>query len=52
MTSNAYFDHIILFSTAYLDVHIGCGMTRAVIEPLSQHWGFYFNALSDDWGVA
>ncbi|KAI8356218.1 hypothetical protein B0O80DRAFT_446896 [Mortierella sp. GBAus27b] len=26
----------------------GCGKTRAVIELLSQHWGFYFNALSDD----
>ncbi|KAI8345730.1 hypothetical protein B0O80DRAFT_266271 [Mortierella sp. GBAus27b] len=24
--------------------------TRAVIELLSQHWGFYFNASSDDWG--
>ncbi|KAF9555653.1 hypothetical protein EC968_008795, partial [Mortierella alpina] len=28
----------------------GCGKTRAVIELLSQHWGFYFNASSDDWG--
>ncbi|KAF9114994.1 hypothetical protein BGX30_006421, partial [Mortierella sp. GBA39] len=28
----------------------GCGKTHAVIEPLSQHWGFYFNASSDDWG--
>ncbi|KAI8595060.1 hypothetical protein EDD21DRAFT_425759 [Dissophora ornata] len=27
-----------------------CGKTRAVIELLSQHWGFYFNASSDDWG--
>ncbi|CAO3568650.1 unnamed protein product [Mortierella alpina] len=26
----------------------GCGKTRAVIELLSQHWGFYFNASSDD----
>lgn len=24
--------------------------TRAVIELLSQHWGFYFNASNDDWG--
>ncbi|KAF9571082.1 hypothetical protein BGW38_008680, partial [Lunasporangiospora selenospora] len=29
-----------------------CGKTRAVIELLSQHWGFYFNASSDDWGSA
>jgi hypothetical protein len=29
---------------------IGCGKTRAVIELLSQHWGFYFNAADDDWG--
>ncbi|KAF9924400.1 hypothetical protein BGZ67_009274 [Mortierella alpina] len=28
----------------------GCGKTRAVTELLSQHWGFYFNASSDDWG--
>ncbi|KAF9949957.1 hypothetical protein BGZ65_006950, partial [Modicella reniformis] len=28
----------------------GCGKTRAVIELLSQHWGFYFNASGDDWG--
>ncbi|KAH7028688.1 hypothetical protein BKA57DRAFT_511480 [Linnemannia elongata] len=28
----------------------GCGKTRAVIELLSQHWGFYFNAADDDWG--
>ncbi|KAF9923555.1 hypothetical protein BGZ67_009766, partial [Mortierella alpina] len=28
----------------------GCGKTRAVIELLSQQWGFYFNASSDDWG--
>ncbi|KAF9537746.1 hypothetical protein EC957_007713 [Mortierella hygrophila] len=28
----------------------GCGKTRAVIELLSQHWGFYFNASNDDWG--
>ncbi|KAG0247856.1 hypothetical protein BG011_000804, partial [Mortierella polycephala] len=28
----------------------GCGKTRAVIELLCQHWGFYFNATSDDWG--
>jgi len=28
----------------------GCGKTRAVIELLLQHWGFYFNASSDDWG--
>ncbi|KAG9071850.1 hypothetical protein KI688_006066 [Linnemannia hyalina] len=28
----------------------GCGNTRAVIELLSQHWGFYFNAADDDWG--
>ncbi|KAI8345422.1 hypothetical protein B0O80DRAFT_283525 [Mortierella sp. GBAus27b] len=28
----------------------GCGKTRAVIEILSQHWGFYFNAADDDWG--
>ncbi|KAF9123631.1 hypothetical protein BG015_005274, partial [Linnemannia schmuckeri] len=28
----------------------GCGKTRAVIELLSQHWGFYFNASHDDWG--
>ncbi|KAF9178381.1 hypothetical protein BGZ51_007824 [Haplosporangium sp. Z 767] len=28
----------------------GCGKTRAVLELLSQHWGFYFNASSDDWG--
>lgn len=27
-----------------------CGKTRAVIELLSQHWGFYFNASRDDWG--
>ncbi|KAF9578497.1 hypothetical protein BGW38_005666, partial [Lunasporangiospora selenospora] len=27
-----------------------CGKTRAVIELLSQHWGFYFNAADDDWG--
>ncbi|KAG9319039.1 hypothetical protein KVV02_000923, partial [Mortierella alpina] len=27
-----------------------CGKTRAVIELLSQHWEFYFNASSDDWG--
>ncbi|KAF9969015.1 hypothetical protein BGZ73_008842, partial [Actinomortierella ambigua] len=27
-----------------------CGKTRAVIELLSQHWGFYFNASNDDWG--
>ncbi|KAI8345053.1 hypothetical protein B0O80DRAFT_475794 [Mortierella sp. GBAus27b] len=26
----------------------GCGKTRAVIAPLSQHWGFYFNAADDD----
>jgi hypothetical protein len=32
--------------------HLGCGKTRAVIELLSQHWGFYFNASSDDWGSA
>ncbi|KAI8345733.1 hypothetical protein B0O80DRAFT_471947, partial [Mortierella sp. GBAus27b] len=25
-----------------------CGKTHAVIELLSQHWGFYFNASSDD----
>jgi len=30
----------------------GCGKTRAVIELLSQHWGFYFNASSDDWESA
>lgn len=29
---------------------IGCGKTRAAIELLSQHWGFYFNASNDDWG--
>jgi len=29
---------------------IGCGKTRAVIELLSRHWGFYFNAADDDWG--
>ncbi|KAF9412654.1 hypothetical protein BGZ76_005145, partial [Entomortierella beljakovae] len=28
----------------------GCGKTRAVMELLSQHWGFYFNASGDDWG--
>ncbi|KAI8361002.1 hypothetical protein B0O80DRAFT_422126 [Mortierella sp. GBAus27b] len=28
----------------------GCGKTRAVIELLSLHWGFYFNASNDDWG--
>ncbi|KAF9536754.1 hypothetical protein EC957_009801 [Mortierella hygrophila] len=28
----------------------GCGKTRAAIELLSQHWGFYFNASNDDWG--
>ncbi|KAG0053924.1 hypothetical protein BGZ90_006089 [Linnemannia elongata] len=28
----------------------GCGKTRAMIELLSQHWGFYFNAADDDWG--
>ncbi|KAG0196176.1 hypothetical protein BGX33_001959, partial [Mortierella sp. NVP41] len=28
----------------------GCGKTRAVIELLSQHWEFYFNASNDDWG--
>ncbi|KAK3837891.1 MAG: hypothetical protein JOS17DRAFT_837592 [Linnemannia elongata] len=28
----------------------GCGKTRAVVELLSQYWGFYFNASSDDWG--
>ncbi|KAF9089137.1 hypothetical protein BGX23_006905 [Mortierella sp. AD031] len=28
----------------------GCGKTCAVIELLSQHWGFYFNATGDDWG--
>ncbi|KAI8360926.1 hypothetical protein B0O80DRAFT_145835 [Mortierella sp. GBAus27b] len=28
----------------------GCGKTRAVIELLSLHWGFYFNASHDDWG--
>ncbi|KAG0336079.1 hypothetical protein BG004_008207 [Podila humilis] len=28
----------------------GCGKTRAVIELLSQYWGFYFNAADDDWG--
>ncbi|KAF9899215.1 hypothetical protein EC991_009285 [Linnemannia zychae] len=28
----------------------GCGKTPAVIELLSQHWGFYFNASNDDWG--
>ncbi|KAF9916716.1 hypothetical protein FBU30_001179 [Linnemannia zychae] len=28
----------------------GCGKTRVVVELLSQHWGFYFNASSDDWG--
>ncbi|KAF9536525.1 hypothetical protein EC957_010545 [Mortierella hygrophila] len=27
-----------------------CGKTRAVIELLSQHWGFYFSAADDDWG--
>ncbi|KAF9119661.1 hypothetical protein BGX30_003700, partial [Mortierella sp. GBA39] len=27
-----------------------CGKTRAVIELLSQHLGFYFNAADDDWG--
>ncbi|KAG0014775.1 hypothetical protein BGZ82_001659 [Podila clonocystis] len=26
------------------------GKTRAVIELLGQHWGFYFNVSSDDWG--
>ncbi|KAF9344405.1 hypothetical protein BGX26_004416 [Mortierella sp. AD094] len=35
-------------SASILDM--GCGKTRAVIELLSQHWGFYFNASSDDWG--
>ncbi|KAG0220929.1 hypothetical protein BGW42_008532, partial [Actinomortierella wolfii] len=29
-----------------------CGKTCAVIELLSQHWGFYFNAADDDWGSA
>ncbi|KAF8943395.1 hypothetical protein BGZ47_005469 [Haplosporangium gracile] len=28
----------------------GCGKTRAAVELLSQHWGFYFNASHDDWG--
>ncbi|KAK3822386.1 MAG: hypothetical protein J3R72DRAFT_501857 [Linnemannia gamsii] len=28
----------------------GCGKTRAVIELLSQHWRFYFNASNGDWG--
>ncbi|KAF9428372.1 hypothetical protein BGZ94_002634 [Podila epigama] len=28
----------------------GCGKTRAMIELLSQRWGFYFNAADDDWG--
>ncbi|KAG0249257.1 hypothetical protein BG011_009458 [Mortierella polycephala] len=28
----------------------GCGKTRAVLEVLSQRWGFYFNASGDDWG--
>ncbi|KAG9064270.1 hypothetical protein KI688_003458 [Linnemannia hyalina] len=28
----------------------GCGKTRAAIELLFQHWGFYFNAADDDWG--
>ncbi|KAI8345551.1 hypothetical protein B0O80DRAFT_473009 [Mortierella sp. GBAus27b] len=36
--------HIPVFSVS------GCGKTRAVIELLSQHWGFYFNADDDDWG--
>ncbi|KAG0208962.1 hypothetical protein BGX31_002232, partial [Mortierella sp. GBA43] len=36
--------HIPLFGVS------GCGKTRAVIELLSQHWGFYFNASDDDWG--
>ena len=31
-------------------VHSDCGKTRAVIELLSQHWGFYFNVSSDDRG--
>ncbi|KAF9080259.1 hypothetical protein BGX23_002403, partial [Mortierella sp. AD031] len=42
-----------LASTSILDMvkeNNGCGKTRAVIELLSQHWGFYFNASSDDWG--
>ncbi|KAG0012100.1 hypothetical protein BGZ82_002729 [Podila clonocystis] len=28
----------------------GCGKTRSVLELLCQHWGFYFNGSSDDWG--
>ncbi|KAI8348362.1 hypothetical protein B0O80DRAFT_502030 [Mortierella sp. GBAus27b] len=37
--------------TTCLDAFVkGCGKTRAVIEPLSQYWGFYFSASNDDWG--
>ncbi|KAF9964749.1 hypothetical protein BGZ73_001731, partial [Actinomortierella ambigua] len=28
----------------------GCGKTRGMIELLSRHWGFYFNASADDLG--
>ncbi|KAF9432549.1 hypothetical protein BGZ76_010636, partial [Entomortierella beljakovae] len=37
-------NHVPLFGVS------GCGKTRAAIELLSQHWGFYFNASGDDWG--
>lgn len=36
------------FSSAFIHAHIDCGKTHAVIELPSQHWGFYFNASSDD----
>ncbi|KAF9318228.1 hypothetical protein BG003_011622 [Podila horticola] len=38
------------FAPLPLNVGTRCGKTRAVIELLSQQWGFYFNASSDDWG--
>ncbi|KAF9398094.1 hypothetical protein BGZ76_008226, partial [Entomortierella beljakovae] len=37
-------NHVPLFGVS------GCGKTRAAIELLSQHWGFFFNASGDDWG--
>lgn len=41
----------VVFTKFIFHVLIGCGKTRAVIELPSQHWGFYFNAVDDDWGI-
>ncbi|KAI8355057.1 hypothetical protein B0O80DRAFT_52621 [Mortierella sp. GBAus27b] len=44
LTKDNNLGHIPVFGVS------GCGKTRAVIELLSLHWGFYFNASHDDWG--